>query len=83
MSTVIVRGQLSVQRHSISATDSKDGSKTSGTSVTEDLDLGVPVQQKRLFWQRSQKHDDDATATLPSVFDDPKTAEKYWPRSDW
>lgn len=83
MSTVIARGQSSVQRQNVSGTDPKDESEISSTSVPDDLGLGVPFQQKKFFWQRSQKHDEDAPATLPSVFDDPETAEKYWPRFDW
>lgn len=42
------------------------------------------------FWRRRRQrrgsaHDDDENepATLPSVFDDPETADKYWPRPGW
>lgn len=42
------------------------------------------------FWRRRRQrrgsaHDDDENepATLPSVFDNPETADKYWPRPDW
>lgn len=85
MSTVLARGQPSVQRQTISVVDPKDESisKISNASESGDLGLGVPFQQRKFFWQRSQKHDDEAPATLPSVFDDPETAEKYWPSSDW
>jgi MFS transporter, ACS family, DAL5 transporter family protein len=31
------------------------------------------------FWRRTAKHDLDAIATLPSVFDDPITLELYRP----
>lgn len=77
--------------------DESRGSSSSSTAyVTESsssqdhLGLGVPPEQqtrrkKNFFWRRQHhhRHDDDAPATLPSVFDDPETAEKYWPRADW
>lgn len=56
---------------------------TSSTSLSEGSTLGIPRDQKRFFWQRSKAHDPNSVATLPSVFDDPDTAEKYQPRPDW
>ncbi|KAI0123565.1 phthalate transporter [Xylariales sp. AK1849] len=55
----------------------------STTSLGSDAPLGVPLEEKRFFFQRSKSYNPDAIATLPSVFDDPDTAEKYRPRSDW
>lgn len=90
MSTVIARGTLAAQArvHVLAGTDdTKGGSSSSSASLPDSpralSGLGVPLQQKRFFWQRSQVHDADAVATLPSVFDDPETAEKYQPRADW
>jgi len=45
--------------------------------------LGAPVQEKQFWWQRAGRRDIDAIATQPSVFDDPESAEKYHPKSDW
>ncbi|KZL74027.1 phthalate transporter [Colletotrichum tofieldiae] len=45
--------------------------------------LGAPIEEKRFWFQRNKSYDPFATATQPSVFDDPDTAEKYHPRSDW
>ncbi|KAI1456226.1 MFS general substrate transporter [Annulohypoxylon moriforme] len=45
--------------------------------------LGAPNEEKRFWFQRAKGFDPEAIATQPSVFDDPKTAEKYHPRDDW
>jgi hypothetical protein len=46
--------------------------------------LGTPGAEKRFWFQRSKTfYDPDAIATQPSVFDDPDTAEDYWPDDDW
>ncbi|TDZ15739.1 putative transporter [Colletotrichum orbiculare MAFF 240422] len=45
--------------------------------------LGAPKEEKRFWFQRSGGFDKYAIATQPSVFDDPDSAEKYQPRSDW
>ncbi|KAF6806740.1 transporter YIL166C-like protein 3 [Colletotrichum sojae] len=45
--------------------------------------LGAPKEEKRFWFQRDKHFDPFAVATQASVFDDPDTAEKYQPRSDW
>lgn len=82
MSTVIARSKPAALARVVAVDDGK-GSSSSGASLSDSLGLGVPLQQKKFFWQRSQVYDADAIATLPSVFDDPDTAEKYQPRADW
>lgn len=83
MSTVIAReGQVALQKQAVIISDGK-GLSTSGESLTEDLLLGVPLKQKKFFWQRSKTYDPDAIATIPSVFDDPETAKRYEPGADW
>ncbi|KAL2066336.1 hypothetical protein VTL71DRAFT_2407 [Oculimacula yallundae] len=48
------------------------------------LDLGVPGDERRFFFQRSNVvYDPDAIATQASVFDDPDTLEEYRPGDDW
>lgn len=83
MSTVIARGRPSAQTRVVTVLDDSKGSGNSSASLSEDLGLGFPLQQKRFFWQRSKVYDESAIATLPSVFDDPETAAKYTPRDDW
>lgn len=39
--------------------------------------------ERRSWWQRRAKEDNDAIATQESVFDNPELAPKYQPRSDW
>ena len=50
---------------------------------TTDLNLGVPADEKRFWFQRGKSYDPNAIATQPSVFDDPETAKHYQPRPDW
>lgn len=86
MSTVLTRGQSTSRSQGQIVTDGsgKDEPYTTTTSLnSNELGLGVPIYQKRFFWQRSKAYDQNAIATLPSVFDDPETAEKYHPRTDW
>lgn len=47
--------------------------------------LGDPANERRFWWQRRKgsDYDPDAIATLPSVFDDPDTADKYQPPPHW
>ncbi len=48
------------------------------------LALGVPGEEKRFWFQRSQVvYDPHAIATQSSVFDDPETLEEYRPGDDW
>ncbi|KAK2031340.1 phthalate transporter [Colletotrichum zoysiae] len=45
--------------------------------------LGAPIEEKRFWFQRNKSYEPSAIATQPSVFDDPDSAQKYHPRSDW
>ncbi|KAK3389471.1 major facilitator superfamily domain-containing protein [Podospora didyma] len=64
--------------------DSKGELDASNVSVnSSNPPLGVALEEKRFWWQRAKAYDPDAVATLPSVFDDKETAEKYTPQSDW
>ncbi|KAI1398605.1 MFS general substrate transporter [Hypoxylon fuscum] len=65
------------------------GDKKTATESTTSLNsdgvspLGVPLEEKRFWFQRGKEFDHESIATQPSVFDDPKTAEQYQPRDDW
>ncbi|KAK0715983.1 major facilitator superfamily domain-containing protein [Lasiosphaeris hirsuta] len=65
--------------------DGKLEPDASSTSINSIPPLGVVVEEKRFWFQRGGRsnYDPDAIATLPSVYDDAETAEKYQPRSDW
>jgi hypothetical protein len=53
-------------------------------AARKSLELGVPGEEQRFWFRRSKKrYDPDATATQPSVFDDPETLEEYRPGDDW
>ncbi|KIW81694.1 hypothetical protein Z517_04720 [Fonsecaea pedrosoi CBS 271.37] len=88
MATVFVRPVLNEKEETIvvnrvlngSPSDSKESipSTPAGT-----LELGVPANEKKFWWQRGRGYNPDAIATLPSVFDDPETAKHYQPRDDW
>ncbi|PVH83653.1 retrograde regulation protein 2 [Cadophora sp. DSE1049] len=65
---------------------SKDGSHGSATLLQsgKSLDLGVPGDERRFFFQRSKVvYDPFAIATQASVFDDPDTLEEFRPGDDW
>jgi hypothetical protein len=56
--------------------------KGSGEASLNDLPLASQnhgVRSATRFWRRMAKHDLDAVATQPSVFDDPVTLELYRP----
>jgi hypothetical protein len=72
--------------HSLLRTSSSDKDETPFLSGHEGqgLALSAPDTKKRFFFQRTtRKHDPDAIATQPSVFDDPKTLEEYRPPDEW
>ncbi|OAQ99346.1 hypothetical protein LLEC1_03294 [Akanthomyces lecanii] len=66
---------------------SKSADKSSAGSSTVSLDgipeLGAPVSQRQSVFQRSVRVHKEAIATQPSVFDDPSTLEKYYPKNTW
>lgn len=62
-----------------------DSEKTSPATVKDAnpaLPLALP-DDRRSWWQRRVKQDDDAIATRQSVYDDPDVARHYQPRADW
>ncbi|KJR89272.1 uncharacterized protein SPSK_06066 [Sporothrix schenckii 1099-18] len=63
---------------SVSTTSVSDGS-------VDVPPLGDPANERRFWWQRrtSRGYDPENIATLPSVFDDPDTADKYQPPENW
>ncbi|KAM0255378.1 hypothetical protein ACHAQJ_005820 [Trichoderma viride] len=63
--------------------DEKEGVNQSTISLDQIPPLGADKLEKRFWWQRTKALDPYAIATQPSVFDDPDTAEKYQPPSNW
>ncbi|OAL40654.1 hypothetical protein AYO20_00390 [Fonsecaea nubica] len=88
MATVFVRPVLNEKEETIvvnrvlngSPSDSKESIPSTPVGT---LELGVPANEKKFWWQRGRGYNPDAIATLPSVFDDPETAKHYQPRDDW
>lgn len=87
MSTVLIRGKPARAEGppADSDSDEKKGQvSASSASINSDIPpLGEPVERRTSWFKRGKPYDPDAVATLPSVFDDPATAEKYQPRADW
>jgi hypothetical protein len=81
MSTLLLKNE----RTSYDERNSVQGSDSSAKSESEPLPLaaafdGKPASASLAFWGRKTvKVDLDATATQPSVFDDPVTLELYKP----
>jgi hypothetical protein len=80
----------STETSSISSSDDiAGGNKEAGVTVrsrsvnSSVLNLGIPSQEKRFWFQRVREYDPNAIATQPSVYDDPETAKEYQPRDDW
>jgi hypothetical protein len=67
----------------ISSEKKEENVRVTSTPSTETLALGLPVEEKRFWFQRTRNYDPDAIATQPSVFDDPDTASQYWPPDTW
>lgn len=77
---------------SSSSSDLEKHAKATTISVTETTakssdskcaPLGKPSSSRGFRFRRSKRHDPNAIATQPSVFDDPELAEEYRPRPDW
>ncbi|KAK4655427.1 hypothetical protein QC762_302450 [Podospora pseudocomata] len=83
MATVLTRGKALTRATAHGSEFEKKDFDASSTSVASIPPLGEPIERKKHFWQRSKPYDSEAIATLPSVFDDPETAEKYQPPAEW
>ncbi|TQW01288.1 MFS transporter [Cordyceps javanica] len=63
---------------------SDKGAAFSSTASLDDIpELGIPILQRSSIFQRSVKVHKEAIATQQSVFDDPTTLEKYYPKQTW
>lgn len=60
----------------------KSSATTSAIEPGNTFDLAAPAE-RRSWWQRRAREDNDAIATRESVFDNEQLAPQYQPRSDW
>jgi hypothetical protein len=75
-------GPYSVEKSATTIQDEVTYDKGSGEVSLKDTPLALQSHGGRWttrFWRRMAKHDLDAVATQPSVFDDPVTLELYRP----
>ncbi|KAM3466300.1 hypothetical protein NHJ6243_001040 [Beauveria neobassiana] len=61
----------------------KSSTISSAVSLNDIPELGALVTKRQSIFQRSTRVDKEAIATQPSVFDDPSTLEKYYPKQTW
>ncbi|KFY37244.1 hypothetical protein V495_07273 [Pseudogymnoascus sp. VKM F-4514 (FW-929)] len=68
-----------------SLSDSSSGTATDKkVNVSVDsLPLAETAAVQKYWWSKKEKHDPDAIATQPSVYDDPDVAKLYQPRDDY
>ncbi|OAA47964.1 MFS transporter [Cordyceps fumosorosea ARSEF 2679] len=61
----------------------KSATSSSTVSLSDIPELGAPINERQSIFQRRTKVDKEAIATQQSVFDDPSTLEKYYPKQTW
>ncbi|RMZ75383.1 hypothetical protein DV737_g5318, partial [Chaetothyriales sp. CBS 132003] len=88
MATVLTRTIVQKDKSEATIVTKQDEVNSSQEEITGKIDivglnLGLPADEKRFWWQRGKTYDPNAIATQPSVFDDPETAKVYQPRADW